>query len=79
MQAGEMGGGGGPCLLPVTVIRCILELPGEIRSFPGSRCNGELPVVCLLTCAPWLGRGRGRTARAVQQGFSEDEPAGSAF
>lgn len=58
------------CLLPVTVIRCILELPGEIRSFPGSRCNGELPVVCLLTCAPCPGRGRG-----ICQSSLEDEPA----
>lgn len=74
-----MGGGGGPLWLPVTVIRCILELPGEIRSFPGSRCNGELPVVCLLPCVPLAGEGEGRRARAVPQGFSEDEPAGSAF
>lgn len=56
---GEVGGGGGPCSLPVTVIRCILELPGEIRSFPGSRCNGEVPAVWLLTCAPLAGKGEG--------------------
>lgn len=59
----------GPCSLPVTVIRCILELPGEIRSFPGSRCNGELPVVCLLTCAPLAGKGEGSHSTGYPAGI----------
>lgn len=33
----------GLCWLPVMVIRCVLEPPGEIRSFPGSRCKRRTP------------------------------------
>jgi len=68
-------------LLPVTIIRCILELPGKIRIFPGSLCNGELPEVCLLTCAPLAGQEEGEPTvwgggGEIQPGSWEDEPAG---
>lgn len=49
----------GLCWLPVMVIRCVLEPPGEIRSFPGSRCKRRTP--CGLPPDP----GRGRAQRGM--------------
>lgn len=62
----------GTVTVPVTVIRYILELPGEIRSFPGSRCN--LPPDL---CSPAL-EGGGQVHNVwVWQSSLEDKLAGS--